>query len=560
MFFLEDIKEDSISDSLLLIEDMLYQFQSLQEEEEQKNSPQQNNNSSSNNNSKPSGNSNKKIDIKKIVATFLNFIKGIGARLKATLNKMAIQMKASITKIKVGSKDISLKGDITYNGKSLLTDPSLIVNMVAPIYQEFNRVYMKFTEMNYDELKKMKEFKGTIDGIRAQSKADDEKVFTVKGSLLVDVTTKLLKASETIDSRQPGIERGVNRVLNDLLNKASSNNDTNNSYKKYQYLQTLFNLEMHSISGIIHMIQGIFNKLNSGIDGGKEANKDKNNNDDQQNNKDDKKSGEDDKVKNENSLGGIAAYAPAEPVHEKYPTPFPNSLDDYMNNDKYDNPSNEWMEHFVESYFYENKYNSLSESALERELLNEEVVSGYDILDNFFNEEDNDTNSTIDSEYKNMKRSKDEKSQRHEEIKNKLKSADKAKIAEAISMAKGDMKEKMKQPGFFTKTRKILRMITHLGIQVGWWLVPLGPVTKLVGSLAIYSAHRAKENKITQEEQRYFKDEIAYYKDLEEKTDDPVRKRNIVKVRREFERANATIADDIRMKEQYKKQSGEGED
>lgn len=191
------------------------------------------------------------------------------------------------------------------------------------------------------------------------------------------------------------------------------------------------------------------------------------------------------------------------------------------------------------------------------ELLNEEYMSANDIMDTILNEDEDNVNKTIDSEYKNMKDEKAKKADRSKDIKEKLKTADKNKIAEAMAMAKGDIKENIKKSGFATKTKKILRMVIHIGIQVGWFLCPFGLITKLVGHLVIYSIHSAKEERIKIEEENYFKDQIKYYKELEEKTDDPVKRRNIVKVRREFEKANNTIADDIRQREAGKKKNND---
>ncbi len=267
---------------------------------------------------------------------------------------------------------------------------------------------------------------------------------------------------------------------------------------------------------------------------------------------------------NENSLGGITGYAPAEgKPYNLYPQ-FPADIEEYMNNDLYNNVSEQWMNDFVESYFTENKYSHLSESYLEKVVLEEEYMSAIEIMDEILLEDDDErsvTDRAIDHEVQKSADRKQVQSDKNKEFKDKAKEAitkaDKNKIAEVMAMAKANNKENMKKPGYYTKTRKLLRVAIQAGLQFGWFFMPFPIVVKLIGHLVLFTTFKAKENQITQDQTNYFKDQMKYYKELEEKTDDPVKRRNIVKVRREFEKANSTIMDNIRQKEGNKKKDDE---
>ena len=238
------------------------------------------------------------------------------------------------------------------------------------------------------------------------------------------------------------------------------------------------------------------------------------------------------KIKDESSSAGVAPFSSREfaadgsqpQMMQAYPA-YPADIEEYFQKDKlYDNLPDMYHETFFERYFQENVYN-LTEDEL--------------------------TDQAIDAEVKKDKRRKKDRDE--------ISASQKSKVAKTIALAKNSLKTDYDNPGFLAHTKKVLRTIVYLGIQYGWLVIPHSLVVKLIGMIVTYSTHKAKENQKKREAQTMVQDRINYLNELMEKTDDPRKKKNIIQVKRDFQKANRSILDDMRQAKKKNKNAEEEE-
>lgn len=246
--------------------------------------------------------------------------------------------------------------------------------------------------------------------------------------------------------------------------------------------------------------------------------------------------------KTESSLGSVQSFAGGTQastdkpdVYMDYPA-YPKNFDDFISNDVYNDLDSKYYNSFFESYFSDNKYSGMTV----KELL--EVES-----DDNDEEEDSHarTQRVIDKSEKKLaddkfsahyKKAKEEREKNHPGEENKsLSASTKNKAATVLVAAKSVIKDKSKDPGKFPTIKKIVRTAIWLGITYGFWLMPWGIISKLIVTIVGYAIHASKEDSIRKRNIAYVSSQIDYYRELEEKTDDPEQRKRLKRIRTEYE-------------------------